>query len=350
MFQIVVLTVTKTRYKDKYGYWMFKEFEKSEKCTVFLGYTPNNAISIGAVIDEFPDSDLFCFVSSDRSQVAYSARVNWLGINASTMIFKLMSFILAGIQIRRLLRRYQEVSICLPHPEHVLGNYLFFHERVAKRYIYEDGLLNYYDAVLDGRHKSSMRRKLQTGWLLGLPYQEYSGFISGVDARSYDGAFVSHPEKIVRRADFGEVIAISRYQSLNRIGELMDTVLFLDQEIEKILAASTAISLRQTMSVLLSELGGEVLVKPHYEMKSSVHPLDESCVPEEMLRMPAELIIEHIRPKVVVSFLSSALINIKTMYPEIRCISVGSNLHEITINGSSASASELFHDFGVEVI
>ncbi len=323
---------------------------RREKCVIFMGYTPNNAISIGALLERFPDADQYCFLSCDRRIVDYADRVKWLSPNMCNRVSKFLGFIAASIYARALLFRYRHVSICLPHPDHLLGNFLFFHPQVDERCIFEDGLLNYYDAVLTENQFRGMMFRHRFGWLIGLRYTLYEGFLSGIDARQYDRAFVSYPKKMVRRESYGEISTITRYQRAKEQWRASDVVLVLDQNIEAALGISTANKLRNAMAKRLDELDGEVLVKPHYDMRNSQEPQSEKWVAAEYRSRPAELVIEQIKPRAVMSFCSSALINIKELYPEMQCVAVGANYVPVQINGVALSAADLFLDMGIEVL
>jgi len=320
-------------------------------CVICLGYTPNNAVSIGSILKHFGSQRIYCFLSTDRSYAKYRKDVSWLGLSSETFLFKAFSFLMAGLQIRYLLYRYQDVAICLPHPDHLLGNFLFFHPRVSRRFIYEDGLLNYYDAVPSKKVRKRMRARHRFGWLFGLPYRLYTGLLSGVDEQFYDGAFLCFPAKAVKKDRLGELIEIVRYKNDKECANLNDTVLFLDQDIETLVSPEAATALRRAMTNLLADLNGTVIYKPHYDITEQTVQLSSyEALPGGMCAQPAELLITQLRPKAVVSFVSSALINIKSICPEIRCISVGSNEVQVFIECEETSLDTLFESFGVEVV
>ncbi|PLW70250.1 polysialyltransferase family glycosyltransferase [Pseudohalioglobus lutimaris] len=323
---------------------------RREKCVIFMGYTPNNAISIGALLDHFAGADQYCFLSCDRRIVHYADRVAWLSPNMRNRFTKFLGFLLASLYARVLLLRYRRVSICLPHPDHLLGNFLFFHPQVDERCIFEDGILNYYDAVLTENQLRGMMFRHRFGWLIGLKYTLYEGFLSGIDARQYDRAFVSYPEKMVRRESYGEVFTINRYHRSGEQWRSSGVILMLDQNIELLLDATDADKLRKKMARVVEQISGEVLIKPHYDMRNRQEPPTETWVAAEYRSQPAELIIDEIKPKAVVSFCSSALINIKELYPEVQCVAVGANYLPVQIDGVSKTIADIFSGLGIEVV
>lgn len=86
--------------------------------------------------------------------------------------------------------------------------------------------------------------------------------------------------------------------------------------------------------------------KPHHTHTSDLAGIMEPL--ETHLRdSPAETIIEHLRPSHVVSFFSSALVNIKRSWPQIDCVSLAADQITIFRNGTPSSLRKLFEEMGV---
>lgn len=329
---------------------MIEHVKGDSNCVIMLGYTPNNAVSIGTVLDFFPGYKAFCFLSCKRDLVEYDERVTWLSLNSDNIILKAFSFFKTSIQLKYILMRYKHVAVCLSHPDHLIGNYLFFHKKVAQRYIYEDGLLNYYDAIRSDALEKKARWREKFGWLVGLNCRYYEGLISGVDARRYDGAFLSVPEKAAKAERLGDIVHVSRYSRGKGDYTASNAILFLDQNIETLVSSGVAASLRSAMKDFLAGEEGEVIVKRHYDMVDSPCHSDGPLVSVADSKLPAEQLIEKLKPCAVVSFMSSALMNIKLLYPEIRSVAVGANQFPLLINGETAHAGDLLEIFGVESV
>jgi hypothetical protein len=129
---------------------------------------------------------------------------------------------------------------------------------------------------------------------------------------------------------------------------LKDSVLVLDQDIEKLFDAQLARQLRAKLVLYVKELGVKIYVKPHPGQNRSVFAQEfgENVVSIETLK-PAELVALELRPRYLVSFISSALKNVRGILPDVKAYSFGAREFD---EMRGMHLAKVFHDFGVTVL
>jgi len=266
----------------------------------------------------------------------------------------LLKYFSAGREIRALMRDVVgvgDVDIYVPHPFNPLSNYAFFLSESSRKYIYQDGLLNYYDATSPlASWKRLLKQKTKSA-CIGLPYKAYTGHLSGIDSSSIAGGFFTHPEKIVQANKFQRIEKLYLRTDAGTLpSESRSGTLFLDQPIEQIVGNTIAHDLRQQTIDYVNELEGPVFYKPHYAQKadSSFGPTWKT-LDRHACSLPAELLVAKLNVKSVVSFCSSALANIALSHDSINCYATAADMIRISVNGRPTTLAEVLSALGVTI-
>lgn len=262
----------------------------------------------------------------------------------SRLLYKLsyiLSFTYFSLLIRMLLFVGCKINIYAPHPANIFSNYLFLSGKATAVYVYEDGLLNYYDA---SSGVFEVRRSLRIlAAILGMHYRSYQGHLAGYDATKLTGAFLSHGDLAVCKEKLGTLRELP--VTVRRVKPVKNRILFLDQDVSDLLTDSQR---TVAMNLMLSRFPMsryEYIYKGHHDYRRPIPGM--ALLPEKLRLQPAELIIPDVAPSVVVSFYSSALLNIATLYPEIVCLSLAAELVRIKRDGVPERLSDLLTLTGV---
>lgn len=303
---------------------------------LIIGYTPYHALIAESIIRQI-NGKTYCIFTKSWPRGEYTRACSWSNISRAA---KIISLARAAAAIKRISKKEKNLSIYIPHPSHPLGNYAFFRLSNCKTYIYEDGIMNYYDAP---SVQPSIARILLSYALL-IPYKKYNGHLSGIDAGSPDGIYLTRPQLAVRNYDNTKKIQINPHtQSLP---PAQKKLLFLSQDVRNRLTPKKTLALISWLKSLAEHEGLQILEKWHHDQNNSESGFEQ--VSQELQELPAESLVETLSPKIVVSFYSSALINIKQQHPEIRCISLAAHEIKIKINDKEKHLSDIFLEAGVE--
>lgn len=313
-----------------------------KRASILIGFTPYHAYAAGTIIDLLKD-EVYCaftklWPTSNRKYIR-------LGLSTSLHFPAkgIFTFLHLAALVRLLVARGYAIDVYIPHPGHIFSNYLFFAEIANKRlFIYEDGILNYYDATTSNPFINTPKRIL--AMVCGMPYRGYEGHLAGYDVGSYHGAFLTMPEMAVRRQRLGKLEKLEFKK--NRITTQSKFILFLDQNVSNLLTAEERNSCIQTMQRCYPLKEYTYIYKPHHDYISDISKTMK-ILDSDLQSLPAEMLIEHLRPSHVISFFSSALINIKRTWPEVTCISLAANKIPISRDGRSTLLSEIFEKAGV---
>lgn len=237
----------------------------------------------------------------------------------------------------------QSIDAYIPHPGHLLTNPVFWlNSPRVKLYLYEDGLLNYYDATALAQ-RVNWGQKL-VALMFGYRLRACIGHLSGCDEKPYEGAYLSQPDKAVRRGRLGQ---IKRLPSCGKtFTPQPNTVLFLDQNTTDRLTATQRVCALEILFKAYPSDRFHYIYKPHHDYESALQSTMQPLQPE-LSRMPAELLVDTLHPSHVVSFYSSALMNIKRSHPWVHCISVGAEHIAIERDGSRQTLKSLFLEMQV---
>jgi hypothetical protein len=242
----------------------------------------------------------------------------------------------------------------VPHPFNPLSNFACFAPGANDLRIYQDGILNYYDAANPfGRAFVLARRRLLALGAL-LPYRPYGGHLSGIEARAVSTGYFTHPEHVVLKERFSRVAPLKfdvSLASINQESEDRTVTLFLDQPIERFVPAEKVEPLRRLAREVVGSMGWPVLYKPHFTQREPFG-LDPGwkVASDDEIALPAEEIPAIRSVGAVVSFCSSALANIRLLQPKVRCIAVGAAFVPVQIDGEGKTMADLLSKLGVETI
>ncbi len=325
----------------------------SSKASIIIGFTPFHLVPMLAMLPALGGDVYFFHPMADEPHVAEAEReLNFLGGCNDPRRPRIAKYIRAGRQIDKIMGRYADVGVYVPHPFNPLSNYAFFHVGHHRRFIYQDGVLNYYDAASPLASFKWRAKQRMKAAIAGLPYTIYSGHISGVNSESISGGFFTHPARIVCADKFPQLQRLD-FDSGNKTGQRTadGNTLFLDQPIESIVGEVVAQELRWRTVDYVNSLGGRVFYKPHYAQKSAVS-FDPTWIPldRNLSVLPAEWVASQLAIANTVSFFTSALANITMQNSAIACHATAVNLIPITVDGRMTSLAELFSGFGVKVV
>lgn len=247
--------------------------------------------------------------------------------------------------------KFKKYNLTLPHPDHLLGNTLFFNKNATKITWIEDGILNYYstqklDKTLTKRQK---KRALLTHFT-PFRYKKFKGHLSGIHAtltKNTAGWFHT-PDKVVDKNLFNELFTIPQ-NNQNTTQTNRRLALLIEQPLEKFLSKELANQIRKRTKKILENNYELVIIKKHPEHinTATTNIRNEINTPINP-SLPIEEQIGLINPSDVLSFCSTALINIKKSHQNIRCIAIG--LNEIRDeNPNLIGLTEIFKDSGVEI-
>lgn len=325
----------------------------SGKASIIVGFTPFHLLPMIEVLQAMEGDAYFFHPSADDPRIGAAGRCPvFLGMCDDPHRRRIEKYFRAGRDIDKITKRYGEVDVYVPHPFNPLSNRAFFHPRASGRFIYQDGLLNYYDALSPLSSFIPRARQIAKAAAAGLPYQAYAGHLSGVDSRTISGGFFTHPGRIVRAGRFPMLrqLHFGRGNVGNRPAADGGT-LFLDQPIEEVVDAGVARELRRQTLDYVNRLGGRVYYKPHYSQKDA-RCFDAAWRPvgRELGALPAEWVAPKLGVANVVSFFTSALANVAMSNDAVTCHATAAHAVPISIDGRRTSLAELLSGFGVRTV
>ncbi|MEC9483026.1 MAG: polysialyltransferase family glycosyltransferase [Halomonas sp.] len=314
-----------------------------KKTTIFIGFTPYHSFFAKPII-ESTEGNIWCVFT--KGWPATNKKYRKIGFfkPGNTLIYKLryiISMFGYSFRIRKLLNSSNDVTVYMPHPSNLLTNYVFFSNKVKEIHIYEDGILNYYDADAN-LNKISITKKIMALLLL-IPYKEYKGHLAGYSTGRISKVFLSSPKLSVAKDMVQEIVELQPRKK--KLSLVKNVVLFLDQNTSKYF--SPAERNRYVAQVLraMPKKNFTYFYKGHHEYNHIINGMNE--VDKKLRNEPAEVVVGCINPEIVISFYSSALINIKRLYPEIKCYYLGADRIKVMREGEEENLSLLFDKAGV---
>ena len=248
---------------------------------------------------------------------------------------------------------YKTIYVYFPHLEDMLINFIFFKlktlfpEKVTGRVI-EDGILNYYELPFEGNKKTNLWKKA-LGKISKLPFTFYQGDISGIDLKVVENQYVRAPklaynpdkslqlpiEKVNFKAEKGKTLILGQEAYINIYG------------IESYQGATKKL-VQHILSII--PIDAEIVYKPHRYGKN-INNFLKSLLPGKKITFindesPVEKIVAEIQPEYIISFNSSALLNINLML-DTECLE---NVQIISFSYYSKSLTPLFIKSGIRVI
>ena len=320
---------------------------------IIIGFTPFHLLPMRELIATL-EGDLHVFhpMASELRDSAEGRPTVFLGGCDAPRGSRWTRYFRARREIDRMMTRGGQVDLYLPHPFNPLSNHAFFREGPIRRFIYQDGILNYYDAITPlASVRSRMRQRLKSA-VIGARYRMYGGHLSGIDSRPVAGGVFTHPDLVVS-ADKFPVLRKLAFSGGPRTTDpaTEGDVLFLDQPVELIVGTERARELRRRTVEYVNSLGDRVLYKPHYA-QGRTFSRDPSWLPltPEVSSLPAEWAFAHIKVAHVVSFCTSALANIAMSDATITCHATAANLIPVSVNGRRTTLAEVLSGLGVNVV
>ena len=321
------------------------------KASIIIGFTPFHLLPMAEVLPRI-ESDTYFFHPDIRDTDGLFARrpVGLLGGCNEPSRSRVAKYFRAGREIDRLASRYGGIDVYVPHPYNPLSNHAFFHPRVDGRYIYQDGLLNYYDASSPLASWRARLGRTMRAMAAGLRYRTYTGHLSGIESEAISGGFFTHPDRVVRAERFPALTRIDLRHAAGAFAAGEDT-LFLDQPIEAVVGAEIATDLRRKTLKYVNSLGGRVYYKPHYsqQRETSLDPTWR-LVGGDLAAQPAECVAPRLGVANVVSFFTSALANIALSNEGVVCHATAAHLVPITVDGRASTLADLLSSFGVLIV
>lgn len=237
-----------------------------------------------------------------------------------------------------------KVRVFIPHPFHFATNYAAFNVGAEEFNLLPDGLLNYYERLINERDKKLMAAKKLLGVILGLTYSPYCGLLTG--------------ESVIKYTHFYDIKSVLKRKNnqaiLPEFENLINqkVVLFLDQEIEHLVSKEEEECLRKAaIEYILLKKYNTVIYKRHPSSNKFTSFLKKSGINVIELKnnLPIELIINQLPVNEVVSFISSALLNLLYMRPEILATSIGVSVFDKSFE-KNFNLSYIFKTHGVNIV
>ncbi|HEX7074284.1 MAG TPA: hypothetical protein VF226_09610 [Hyphomicrobiaceae bacterium] len=325
----------------------------SGKASIIIGFTPFHLLPMIEVLQAMEGDAYFFHPSADDPCIGTTEQcLAFLGKCNDPHLHRIEKYFRAGRDLDRIAKRYGEVDVYVPHPFNPLSNRAFFHPSASGRFIYQDGLLNYYDALSPLSSRGRRLRQMAKAAAVGLLYRTYEGHLSGVDSRTVSGGFFTHPDRIVRAGSFPVLRRLDFGRGDKGGRPIPDGgTLFLDQPIEEVVDAGVARELRRQTLDYVNRLGGRVYYKPHYSQKDA-RCFDAAWRPvgRELGALPAEWVAPKLDVANVVSFFTSALANVAMSNDAVTCHATAAHAVPISIDGRRTSLAELLSGFGVKTV
>lgn len=320
---------------------------------IIIGFTPFHLLPMRELLATV-EGDLHVFhpMADELRALAQERKVIFLGGCDSSSHSRWARYFRARREIDGLMNRGEQVDLYLPHPFNPLSNHAFFHAGPSRRFIYQDGILNYYDAVTPLASFASRLRQRAKAAVIGVRYRMYRGHLSGIDCRQVAGGYFTHPDRIVSADKFPLLRRIEfRREGGSREAASAGDVLFLDQPVELIVGEARARELRRRTIEYTNSLGGLVFYKPHYA-QGRVSSFDRSWTPlaADLSALPAEWVVARMKLAHVVSYCTSALANIALGDSAIACHATAANLIRVSVEGRPTTLAEVLSGLGVSVV
>lgn len=325
----------------------------SNTAAVIIGFTPFHFIPMRELIP-FAEGDIHVFHPMSTEPGVFDSRIpiSFLGKCDSPNRSRWAKYFAARREIDEIMGNGRRVNLYVPHPFNPLTNHAFFRGGSCNRFIYQDGILNYYDAAAPLKSIASRLRQRAKGLAVGAWYRMYHGHVSGIDASPVVGGFFTHPDRIVGAKKFSTLRQMA-FQHLTEKAERVtrQDTLFLDQPVELIVGSARARELRRRTIDYTNALGGRVFYKPHYAQGRSVS-CDKTWMQLDpaLSALPAEWVAQKLNVANVMSFCTSALVNIMMSDSRVKCHATAAKFVPVTVDGRSTDLGEIFSNLGVEVV
>jgi hypothetical protein len=311
---------------------------------IVIGFTPFHALFAERLIASIK-GDVYCvFTKGWPAGYPYKRLACFLRSRFLYKISYVASFVYFLLVVRFWMFKGVRIEVYVPHPKNIFSNFLFFSRKVAVVNIYEDGLLNYYDAPAEKAKVKGFLRLVS--WLCGASFQEFSGHLAGYDTCRVSGLYVSRESKVVARDKVKEVIQV--VSDSKPVVPVAGRILFLDQDVSSFFSLEERAKIVDVMLRLYPLDAYTYYYKAHHDFKDNSLAMNQ--LEENLEGLPAESIVGELQPQLVVSFFSSALLNIAVLHSNVKCISLAAEYVHVARDGVPCLLSELFRDVGVKCL
>ncbi|MBW0146820.1 alpha-2,8-polysialyltransferase family protein [Marinobacter arenosus] len=300
-----------------------------------VGFTPYHSLYAESFLGEL-NGKTYCFFSKRHPDISSFPQVKMIGSRKSS----LLSIFIYSIYVRFWLLRKFKINLYCPHPCNIAVNYLFFSGRCSSVTVYEDGVANYYDASRSEWTLPLYKTVLSA--LLLMPFRSYAGHITGCDEMFVDRLFVSRPKSIVKSSRFRRVCHFGLKLKVGKSVGKKGKILFLDQPVQ---IPDDQKEERVKLAFGQLKPGVEVHYKPHHDSVSDFDFMKK--LPSSKAKMPAEQLVAVDDFSVVVSFYSSALLNISTIFKNVRCYYIVADEKMIEVDGKAIRIYDFLEHYGI---
>lgn len=312
------------------------------KTHVFIGFTPLHRTIIKAIANSLQTNNILYF---HPNGIELPLHYGELGL-CNKKIPKFVKYLLAAKQIKIILKKENTIYY-IPHALNPLTNHIFFHPSTPDICVYSDGIANYYDANTELFSTAWHNKKRLIAKLIGLENTTFKGHITATNIRKAKCGYFFHPENIAHINHYEKTIPLENLLKINLITPIKGRILLLDQPLER-LKERDGEYLKASILEHLLNLGSEIYYKPHHDQTTKSIDTTIYNIKTINSKDSAEELIPIIKPQYVISFFSSALINIKLLHPNIECYFFGADLLQLPKNNKQTKLSEIMKEFGVK--
>lgn len=237
-------------------------------------------------------------------------------------------------------------DLCVAHHHHEFINRIFFSKNTNEILLYQDGVANFYDPVIPLWVEQKIERRLNALRFFGFgSYVQCSDFFC---AEKIGKVYTYFPlllsDNLREKGELVQVDSVS-YEANKGV------VLFIDQPVDSYFSKGEKDLVFRKIKDTLAKYR-KVYVKRHHDGNFFGESVDvfkggefevvtESITAEELLIL--------IKPELVISFYSSALINIKLMGIDVKMLGFSPAKMKINRNGKEVSLRNFFSLFGVSL-
>jgi hypothetical protein len=306
---------------------------------LFIGFTPYHSLVCKKIIEETEDTILCIFTKGWPQTIKKYHKIGYFPQNKILRTFFYpLSLLLFSIYIKKFLRK-KCINVYIPHPKNPFTNFTTY-TKVNSINIYEDGIMNYYDANSADYIIKDLNIKLMK--LCKLKYKDYQGHLTGLEFLKINKYYLSRPDFAVLTNKAQKKVCLYVLKSKNSL--IKKRILFLDQRTDNFFSRQIRNEKLKIMFSIYSPSEYEYLYKPHHDYSDNFLT---NKISKNLEAKPAEELVELFSPDIVISFFSSALINIKMSNPNIKCYWLAANMIEISRNRKKTNLSCIFTEANV---
>ena len=306
---------------------------------LFIGFTPYHSFVCKKIIEETKDTILCIFTKGWPQTTKKYHKIGYFPQNKLLRsFFYPLSLLLFSIYIK-IIARKKSINVYIPHPKNPFTNFITY-TQVNSINIYEDGIMNYYDVKSSNYEIKDLNIKIMK--LCKLKYKDYQGHLTGLEFLKINKYYLSRPEFAVLSNKAQKKVCLHVLKNKKLL--VKKRILFLDQSTDNFFSRKIRNEKLKIMFSIYSPSEYEYLYKPHHDYSDNFLT---NKISKDLEVKPAEEVVEALLPEIVISFFSSALINIKMSYPNIKCYWIAADMVEISRNTKKTKLSSIFIEANV---